>query len=300
VGHPYVDVVDNSSDFEHKINVLIEKVSGSIGLDVGDRLQSDARKLKYVVNGPLPGDHAFPSFRDFEVCHHYLNTASRTMQSRLRKRGVNGKWCYTHTIRKQVGLQTIEVKTQLTHRDYDNLISQENSSHFPVLKTRRCFMYKNQYFQLDIYKEPCHRRCKGLMLLETYTTKGNEDMPSCLPPFLNLGKLVTGDSAFSMFNLSLREEWANNKTFCHRLTDDEGDDAEAKGAAAAEDNIVCDTLIKAKEAVERLEANTSRRSSPNESPSNGSANGNSSLALEEACAALVTDAAATTTKTGSA
>ena len=37
-----------------------------------------------------------------QVCHHYLNTASRTMQSRLRKRGVNGKWCYTHTIRKQV------------------------------------------------------------------------------------------------------------------------------------------------------------------------------------------------------
>ena len=38
-----------------------------MGLDVGDRLQSGARKLKYVVNGPLPGDHAFPSFRDFEV-----------------------------------------------------------------------------------------------------------------------------------------------------------------------------------------------------------------------------------------
>ena len=38
-----------------------------MGLDVGDRLQSGARKLKYVVNGPLPGEHAFPSFRDFEV-----------------------------------------------------------------------------------------------------------------------------------------------------------------------------------------------------------------------------------------
>ena len=33
-------------------------------------------------------------------------------------------------------------------------------------------MYNNQYFQLDIYKEPCHPRCKGLMLLETYTTLG--------------------------------------------------------------------------------------------------------------------------------
>ena len=37
-----------------------------------------------------------------QVVHHYLQTASRTMQSRLRKRGRMGKWSYIHTIRKQV------------------------------------------------------------------------------------------------------------------------------------------------------------------------------------------------------
>ena len=67
VGHPYVDIVDNSSDFESKINNLIFKVANSIGLDIGDRLVKGAKKVKFVVNGPLPGDHAFPSFRDFEV-----------------------------------------------------------------------------------------------------------------------------------------------------------------------------------------------------------------------------------------
>ena len=62
----------------------------------------NARKVKFVVNTPLPKDSLFPSFRDFEVVHHYLQTASRTMQSRLRKRGRMGKWSYIHTIRKQV------------------------------------------------------------------------------------------------------------------------------------------------------------------------------------------------------
>ena len=38
----------------------------------------------------------------YQVVHHYLQTASRTMQSRLRKRGRLGKWSYIHTIRKQV------------------------------------------------------------------------------------------------------------------------------------------------------------------------------------------------------
>ena len=40
----------------------------SIGIDIGDRLTTGARKLKFVVNGPLPSEKAFPEgFRDFEV-----------------------------------------------------------------------------------------------------------------------------------------------------------------------------------------------------------------------------------------
>ena len=38
---------------------------------------------------------------------------------------------------------------------------------------------------------------------------------------------MTGDPAFSMYNLSLREEWINNKKFCHRLSDDEDEDQDA-------------------------------------------------------------------------
>jgi hypothetical protein len=97
-----VDVVDNTSDFESKINQLISRVAWSVGIDVGDRLRSGAKKVKFVVNGPLPDDSAFPSFRDFEVVHTYLQTPSRLLQSRLRSRGRKGKWSYTHTIRKQV------------------------------------------------------------------------------------------------------------------------------------------------------------------------------------------------------
>ena len=222
VGHPYMALVDNDgSNFESKINSLISKVAWSVGIDVGDRLTQGAKKVKFVVNGPLPNDNEFPSFRDFDVCHHYLQTASRMLQSRLRKRGCNGKWSYTHTIRKVVSGQTIEVKTPLNHRDYSNLISQEDPNHFLIYKTRRCFLWENQYFQLDIYREPSHDRCKGLMLLETYTTKMGEDLQSRLPPFLNVGSGVTGDPAFSMFNLSLKEDWSNNMKFCHRLTDEE-------------------------------------------------------------------------------
>merc|ERR1712183_529567 len=193
IGHPYVDVIDNGSDFETKINRLISCGTLKIGVDIGDRLSVNAKKIKFAINGPLPKDSAFPNFRDFEVTHNYLQTASRTMQSRLRKRGRLGKFSYILTVNK----------------------------------TRRCFMYNNQYFQLDIYKEPCHPRCKGLMLLETYTTLSKEEFKDRLPKFLTIDLEVTGDPAFSMYNLSLKEEWTNNKKFCHKLADDEHQDEDA-------------------------------------------------------------------------
>ena len=62
---------------------------------------------------------------------------------------------------------------------------------------------------------------------------------------------MTGYSAFSMFNLSLKEEWVNNKKFCHRMSDDE--DQEEPAAT--------------QEAKDRLEATKSRQSSPNGSVS---------------------------------
>ncbi|XP_063238835.1 TRPL translocation defect protein 14 isoform X2 [Bacillus rossius redtenbacheri] len=226
IGHPYFDVIDNSTDFETKINRMIAGVCQKLGIDTGDRLLTDSKKLKFLVRGPLPPDSAFPTFQDFDVVHNYLQTSTPKMQARLRKRGQNGHWSYIHTIRKpKIRNQVIEVRTQLTHRDYINMLAQRDDSHFTIYKKRRCFLVNNQYFQLDIYKEPCHPRCKGLMFLETYSSREDHQLQKSLPTFLTIEKEVTGNPQYSMFNLSLREEWTVTKKFCHTL---QGPDEEVK------------------------------------------------------------------------
>ena len=186
VGHPYFDVIDNSQDFESKICRMIECVCQKLGIDTGDRLRASSRKVKFLVKCPLPADSEFPPFQDFDVVHNYLQSNNPKMQARLRKRGQKGSfsdsccprfatfehlseiihkftlaghWSYIHTIRrpKMCG-QVIEVKTQLTHRDYLNMLAQRDDSHFTIFKRRRCFLINNQYFQLDIYREPAHPR----------------------------------------------------------------------------------------------------------------------------------------------
>nr|CAD7600830.1 unnamed protein product [Timema genevievae] len=240
VGHPYFDVIDNSTDFETKICRMIASVCQKLGIDTGDRLLTNSRKLKFLVNGPLPSDAAFPPYQDFDVVHNYLQTKTSKMQTRLRKRGQNGHWSYIHTIRKpKIRNQVVEVKTQLTHRDYINMLAQRDDSHFTIFKKRRCFLLNNQYFQLDIYREPCHPRytdnidpyhlrymdniepchprCKGLILLETYSSAEDDQLKKSLPLFLPIEKEVTGNPQYSMFNLSLREEWTTTSKFCHAL-----------------------------------------------------------------------------------
>jgi len=225
IGHPYFDVIDNSTEFDTKLRRMISAVCQRMGLDTGDRLETNARKVKYLVSGELPLDPAFPPFEDFDVIHDYLQTNSRKTQARLRKRGQKDRWSYTITVRRpEVRGQVVEVKTQITSRDYSNMLEQRDPLHLTIYKKRRCFLYNNQYFQLDIYKEPCHPRCQGLMFLETYTTQSLEELHSKLPDFLNIVSDVTGDPTHSMYNLSLKDEWLNNKKFCYRLTADDEDD----------------------------------------------------------------------------
>lgn len=75
------------------------------------------------------------------------------------------------------------------------------------------FQIQHLFFLFDISQH----RCKGLMLLETYSSLDGEKLLNCLPKFLNIVKEVTGDPSFSMFNLSLKEDWSKTKKFCHSL-----------------------------------------------------------------------------------
>lgn len=55
------------------------------------------------------------------------------------------------------------------------------------------------------------------MLLETYTALIGDDLRKILPQFLTIEKEVTGNPDYSMFNLSLREEWNDTNKYCRNL-----------------------------------------------------------------------------------
>lgn len=62
---------------------------------------------------------SMPPYQDFDVVHDYLITSNPKIQSRIRKRGQNGNWSYQQTVRRSdAGSQMVELRRQITHRDY--------------------------------------------------------------------------------------------------------------------------------------------------------------------------------------
>lgn len=153
VGHPYIDVIDNSTDFETKMTRMIDCVCRRMGIDVGDRLALESRKMKFLVKC-LPAHEDWPPFQDYQVVHNYLVSSNPKVQCRLRKRGQKDNWVYQYTVRRKDDKQWVEVRRLITHRDYVNFLAQRDGKHYTVRKTRRCFIWENMYFQMDIYQKP--------------------------------------------------------------------------------------------------------------------------------------------------
>ncbi|KAK6191634.1 hypothetical protein SNE40_003274 [Patella caerulea] len=215
VGHPYFDVIDNSTGFETKLTRMIAAVCDRLGVDAGDRLQANSKKRKFLVSQILNGVR-FPFLQEFQVVHDYLVTPSRKMQARLRRRGQNDHWTYTHTIRRpEINKQSVELRQPISSKEYEILQAQRDGRHDTIYKTRQCFLWQNHYFQMDIYQDPCPSRCKGLILLETYTA---EDKEISLPDFLKIEREVTDENFYSMFSLSLKDEWRISRNHLNSVT----------------------------------------------------------------------------------
>lgn len=81
-----------------------------------------------------------------------------------------------------------------------------------IITDEHCF-FSCDYVLLSFF---CFR-CVGLVLLETYSALEDQELLDRLPKFLDIESEVTGNAAYSMFNLSLVEDWDKTKHFCHYL-----------------------------------------------------------------------------------
>jgi predicted ATPase len=205
MGHAYLDIIDNATDFDKKCHRVVSTLLGRLGLE-DKRYGKDIRKYKFLVRSDqFSMDTAFPvSYQDFSVEHTILPRREDGSQTRIRRRTQDGVSHFNLTTRHSGAI--IETRRSLTAREYVALSAQADPTRQSIVKKRRCFLWENKYYQLDWFQQPEH--LQGLCILEAYFSpekRRNSTNGLLLPPFIPIVEDVTGMSRYSLETLSLKK-----------------------------------------------------------------------------------------------
>ncbi|KRY01272.1 hypothetical protein T4E_556, partial [Trichinella pseudospiralis] len=201
VGHPYMDIIDNENckTFRDKMLKMAQVICDRAGVEYGDRLAPNSIKRKFLVsNFDLS---QCKDYQEFDVVHECVR--SDMGQTWIRRRGQNGNWLYTINERRVVDGIPVETKALLSRREYEMLRAHVDPATYPTFKKRLCFVHAHHYYQLDVFQEPCPKRCQDLKILVTYTTNTTGSLP--IPTFITVSKEVTSDTQYSLYNLCKRD-----------------------------------------------------------------------------------------------
>lgn len=193
-GHPHLAIVDNSTDFATKKQRVLQEVCRFLGVPVPIEIER-----KYVVTKPdltlLPEGH-----QAILITQTYLKRLDPAVERRVRCWEQNDTATYFLTTKKSRGqgtLERIEEERQISREEYAKLIAEADPQRRTIAKWRHCFVYENQYFELDDLTSVR----PGLFVLEIELTTKQQAV--ALPPFLNVIREVTDDPAYTNSQLAL-------------------------------------------------------------------------------------------------
>lgn len=186
IGHPHLRVIDNSTDFASKLCRLDEEICSALGIPVP--LEIERKFLCEPVHiSQLPN-----GAQVINIVQVYLMSAPDVV-ARVRQRGQYGSYTYYRTEKRQVSPGVVsEIERMITEEEYLLSLQFQHPDTLAVHKTRTCFIYNNQYFELDCI---VRRNDVPLYVLEIELTKENSVCE--LPPFITVIKEVTANQLFS-------------------------------------------------------------------------------------------------------
>ncbi len=195
-GHGHLRIIDNSTDFEGKMNRVIREVCHLLGFPEPLEIER-----KYRVEAPDLA--AFPvPVRTVFIEQAYVMSEPGEEQVRIRRRSTDGvRFTYYRTEKRHydgVG-QRIEIEKEISWREYHTLLCERRDPLREIIvKDRHCFAWAGQYFELDAFRSPAIKD----NLLEVELTDIAQDV--VLPPFIKVLEEVTDDPRWTNWELSQR------------------------------------------------------------------------------------------------
>ncbi len=181
-GHPHFRIIDNSTDFDTKINRLIKEIAHLLG-------EPDPYEIerKFLIEYPdIQQLESIPNCQKIDILQTYLHSANDD-EIRVRQRGTDGNYVYYHTIKRKISdTKRLETERRITKEEYLKLLMDADITKHQIRKTRYCLTYENQYFEIDIFP---FWNDKAILEIEL----NDENAPITFPKELRIIKEVTSD-----------------------------------------------------------------------------------------------------------
>lgn len=137
---------------------------------------------------------SLPCCKKTEISQTYLRLGEDD-KIRVRKRTLDGDTVCIKTYKKRITPVThTEIEEYLSKEEYEKMIA-EGEIIASISKFRYCFVYKYQYFELDVFP---FWKDKAMMEIELKT----EDEAIVLPDFVSVIREVTEDKNYTNFALA--------------------------------------------------------------------------------------------------
>ena len=152
VGHNALHVVENGTgSFEEKMRRTVDVVCRSLGVP-GPRSQPRWWIVRNVDEAAL----AQLEPAEWKLEHVFLRTSDGTESRVTKKSSVGGgPATYHHRVRgKMVGDEHSTSERTLSLREYKALLKTRDPGRLKIKKTRRAFLWRDEYYMLDTFHSP--------------------------------------------------------------------------------------------------------------------------------------------------
>jgi len=188
IGHPHLRVIGNEGNFESKIDRAMQEVYNIIGIPVVTETER-----KFLIKKPaIELINSIKMCSRTDIVNTYLKGINYGVERRVRQRGLDGDYSFYYTEKTDIPGNDVvrnEVERRISQREYINYLMEADMNLRQVAKHRYCLVYKNQYFEIDMYD---FDEQYAILELEL----GREEQEITIPSYIEIVKEVTSDRRF--------------------------------------------------------------------------------------------------------
>lgn len=142
MGHQHLRYIPSSDNYDDKLETLIGEIDCIV-----DNIECEK---KYLIE--YPNIDELSKYNPVKAHIEQVYLLSDVGSHRIRKRIVNDVCSYFETIKIRItDAIATEIENIISENDYEKLLAIADPKKCTIEKDRYCFLYNNQYFELDVF-----------------------------------------------------------------------------------------------------------------------------------------------------